>query len=406
MPIFNYKAQDEDGKVISDVVQAANKADAVSSIKARGLQILTIKNPENKINSLFTGHISVSEKAIFCRFMATMLRSGLSLPESVDIIKQETKNKKLSKVLTDISYQTQKGKTLGSVVASYPDEFDTIFLTMVKVGEESGTLDKSFDYLAIQLSGSHELSQKVKGSLMYPAVIIVAMIANMLMMAIFVLPRISSVFLKLDLPLPAYTRVLLKSGEFFGNNSLLVIMATVMLLIAAALFVTIRTTRAIVIRALSTFPAVRNVVTFIDVARFARTFSTLLKSGVPIVSALDVAADSLSQPKMRKVAENFGEDISKGESLSDILIRSRGVFPGIMVQTVRAGEKSGTLEKVLEELAMFYEQEVEFSLKRMTALIEPVLMLLIGMVVGVMVIIMIAPIYSLIGGLQESIQGP
>ncbi len=406
MPIFTYKAQQEDGAIIKDIIQAASKADAVANIKSRGLQVLTIKNPESKLGNLFSGNISVSEKASFCRFMATMMRSGLSLPESVDIIKQESKNKKLNRVLTDISYQTQKGKTLSSVIANYHEEFDAIFLTMVKVGEESGTLDKSFDYLSVQLHASHELSQKIKGSLMYPAVIILAMIANMLMMAIFVLPRISSVFLKLDLPLPGYTRVLLGAGEFFGSNSLFVILATVAMLIAAGLFVSIKTTRDMLIKGMSTLPVIKNVVMFIDIARFARTFSTLLKSGVPIVNALEVSADTLTQPKMRKVAKGFGERISKGESLSNILVSTRGVFPGIMVQTVRAGEQSGTLEKVLEELAMFYEEEVEFSLKRLTALIEPVLMLLIGVVVGVMVIIMIAPIYSLIGGLQESIQKP
>lgn len=405
MPIFNYKAKKENGEIVEDSIQAASKEDAASALRAQKLQILTLGSTEGKFQNFFKGHISTSEKAAFCRFLSTMLRSGLSLPEGVEIIKQETKNKKMNKVLSDISYQTQKGKSLSSVLSVYPDEFDRIFLTMVKVGEESGTLDKSFDYLAKQLSASHEMSQKIKGSLMYPAVIVLAMIGNGLLMAIFVLPRISSVFLKLELPLPSYTQLLLTAGDFFGKHSLLVIMLTGLGVVFFVGIITLRTTRNAIINVLSGFPVIRKVILNIDIARFSRTFSTLLKSGVPIVEALDVSAQSLQGKKLRHAAAHFSDDIAKGQSLSDILIKTRGIFPGIMIQTVRAGERSGTLDQVLEELATFYEQEVEFGLKRMTALIEPVLMLLIGVVVGVMVIMMIAPIYSIIGGLQASIQG-
>lgn len=405
MPLFSYKVKDARGQIIEDTIQAATVADAATALKSKGLQVLTIRSPQGKFGSLFAKHISTSEKANFSRFLATMIRSGMSLPEGVEIIKRDTKSPKLRKILSDISYQTQKGKSLSAVLSNYKEEFDPIFLTMVKVGEESGTLDKSFDYLSDQLSKSHELSQKVKGSLMYPAVIVLAMIGNGLMMALFVLPRISSVFLKLDLPLPAYTKVILIAGNFFGNNSLLVVITTGLLIFAAFLVVIIKTTRGFILRGLSKLPVAKTVILHVDVARFARTFSTLLKSGVPIINALEVSADSLSRGKLRDVAKTFPERVSRGESLSSVLIASKGVFPGIMVQTVRAGEQSGTLDKVLEELATFYEKEVEFSLKRLTSLIEPVMMLVIGVVVGVMVIMMIAPIYSIIGGLQETIIG-
>lgn len=405
MPIYQYKANSKYGDVIDDTIQAANQEEAASVLRSQGMQILTIKSTGRLKKDFFSGGISVSDKANFCRFMATMIRSGMSIPEAVEIIKEEATSKKLKKVLTDISYQTRKGKSLSSVFSMYPDDFDQIFLTMIKAGEESGTLEKSFDYLAKQLAANHELSQKVKGSLMYPAVIVVAMFGNGLMMALFVLPRISGVFLKLDIPLPTYTRIVLGMGEFFGNNSLLVLIGVVVMgaLTVGAFF--FKPTRKLIMSIITSLPVVKKVAKHIDVARFARTLSTLLKNGVPIIEALDVSAQTISQKRMREQAELFSKQIAKGESLSAILVGSKKIFPPIMVQTIKAGEKTGNMEQVLEEMAEFYEKEVDFSLKRLTSLLEPVLMLVIGVAVGVMVIIMIAPIYSIIGGLQQTIQG-
>src|SRR3989344_5549378 len=263
MALFTYKAKDEDGKLFSDTIQASGKSNAVSTLKSQGVQVLTIKQVGG-INDIFAGRVSVSEKSAFCRFMATMLRSGMGLPEAVEMIRQETKSKQMQKVLADVSYQTKKGKALSSVFENYKKDFDPVFMTMIRVGEESGTLEKSFDYLAKQLSASHELAEKIKGSLMYPAVIVVAMFGNGLLMMVFVLPRLSQAFSKLDVSLPFYPKILLSVGDFF-------------------------------------------------------------------------------------------------------------------------------------------EKQVEFSLKKLTSLIEPSLMLLIGVVVGVMVIMMIAPIYSIISVLQTTI---
>ncbi|OGM28296.1 hypothetical protein A2801_02455 [Candidatus Woesebacteria bacterium RIFCSPHIGHO2_01_FULL_41_10] len=405
MALYSYKARDEAGKIITDAIESTSRSTAAALLKGQGLQVMTVKSVGG-ISSIFAGKVSVAEKAAFCRFMGTMLRSGMSLPEAVEIIRQETKNKKMQQVLADLSNQTQKGKSVSSVLEGYKNDFDPVFLTMIRAGEESGTLEQSFDYLSAQLTQTHELTQMIKGSLMYPAVIIVAMIGNGLMMAIFVLPRIAGAFLKLDVPLPAYTRIILGMGQFFGNNVALVLIMTFLLGASAVASFIIPKTRKIIIRVLAKMPVISFLVKQIDVARFARTLSTLLKSGVPIIEALDVSAESISQPYMKAEAKRFSAAVSKGESLSSILTLNKRVFPTIMIQTIRAGEQSGSLEVVLAEVAVFYEKEVEFSLKRLTSLLEPVLMLLIGVVVGVMVIMMIAPIYSIIGGLQTTIQSP
>lgn len=404
MPLFNYKAEDNTGKVYTDTVQASSKDNAVQTLKSQGVNVLTIKK-SGGLNEIMIGGISVSEKAAFCRFMATMLRSGMSLPEGIEIIKTETKNAKLKKILSDVSYQTKKGKSISSVLADYKDEFNAVFLTMLRVGEESGTLEQSFDYLAKQLTTSHELSEKIKGSLMYPAVIVVAMFGNGLLMSVFVLPRLSSAFLKLDVPLPFYTRALLNVGEFFGQNQSSVIIATIIGAITFFALFIIKPTKNLMIRVITNVPIVSTVVEHIDIARYSRTLATLLRNGVPIIEALDVSTESVTRNSMKKATKGFSKGVASGRSLSEMIIQDKDLFPAVMVQTIKAGEKSGTLEDVLDEIADFYEKEVEFSLKKMTSLIEPVLMLVIGVAVGAMVVIMIAPIYSIITGLQASIAG-
>ncbi len=400
MPLYTYKVRDKKGKIIEDVIQAESRQEAANILKSESLQVLTIKNVETAIETLVGGSVSVSEKAAFCRFLATMLRAGLPISEAIEIIRKEAENKKLRKILADVSFQTRKGSSLSVILSKYPKDFDPVFLTIVKAGEESGSLDKAFDYLALQLLATHEISQKVKGALVYPAVIVLAMVANAVVMIAFVLPKISEVFSNLSLELPTATRLILGFGEFVRKNTLLVIGIVVLILFVMLLLLLIRSTRTAILGFIARLPLVKKLMGQIDVSRFSRTLSTLLASGVPILPALDVSADTLTQPALKKQAKAFGEGVAAGESLSSVLLKGKKVFPQVMVQTIRAGEKSGSLEVVLRELAEFYEREVDYSLKRLTSVLEPILMIIIGVAVGAMVVLMVVPIYSIVGSMQ------
>jgi type IV pilus assembly protein PilC len=335
--------------------------------------------------------------------MAMMLRSGLPLPEALEIIRRESKNKHMQKILADVSFQTRKGRSLSAVLGQYKNDFDPVFLTIITAGEQSGTLEKSFDYLAKQLLASYEFAQKVKGSLMYPAVIIAAMVGEGFLMMFFILPRLSSVFLSLNIDLPLATRIILGFGNFIGENTILVLIAAVLIAaILAFVFIYPKTRRAIVL-VLGRLPAVRKMMNEIDIARFSRTLAILLKSGVPIIQSLDVSANSLAQPKWQEAAKTFSARVAKGESLADVLLDEKSRFPVVLAQAIRTGEETGGMDVVLEELAEFYEKEVDYSLKRLTSLLEPVLMLLIGVAVGIMVVLMVSPIYSIVGGLDKAI---
>ena len=275
MPLYTYKTQDASGKLVEGTMQSASNDEVATTLKSEGLTVLTIKNVDAK-KDLFGGSISTGDKAEFCRLMSTMLKSGLSVPDSVEIISQDTKNKKMQRILIEISSETSKGKSMSAVLVSYEKDFGPVFLTMIKAGEESGTLDQSFAYLSKQLSASYDLNQKVKGTLMYPAVIIVAMIGEGILMFVFVLPKISDVFLKMKIDLPLFTRIVFGVGTFTGNNTFLVIAGMVVVMVAAFLFVYLKPTRNLLMRLMSKVPVIKKILDHIDIARFSRTLSTLL----------------------------------------------------------------------------------------------------------------------------------
>jgi type IV pilus assembly protein PilC len=398
--LFTYKAKDSKGKIIEDVMQASDRKEVIAALSADQLSPLSIKKFTEKGSGLFAKSVSIADKAAFCRFMATMLRAGLPLPEAIDILRQEAQNPTMRQILFDVSFHIRKGGTLSTVMSRYKNEFDAVFLTMIKAGEESGSLEKSFDYLAKQLLASYELSQKVKSSMMYPSVIIFAMIGSAIIMVAFVLPQMAQVFLTLNVELPPVTKFVLNTGKTIGDNLAITLGLAFMGILSSIAAFIIRPSRQFIVSGLVKLPVVSKVMDQLDTARFARTLSTLLRSGVPIMVALDVSSDVLSQPRLKQQAKEFSVGVAKGQSLAEILSHQKKSFPVTMIQTIRAGEKTGSLEIVLDELASFYELEVDYSLKRATALIEPILMLLIGLAVGAMVILMITPIYSIVGGLE------
>lgn len=397
--LFTYKAKNKNGKIIEDVIQASDKKEVLSFLRSEQMSPLFIKELAQK-KEIFAKGVSISEKAAFCRFMATMLKAGLPLPEAIDILRQEAQSKKMKQILFDVSFSVRKGGTLSAVMSKYKEEFDAVFLTMIKAGEESGTLEESFAYLAKQLLASYELSQKVKSSMMYPSVIILAMIASAIIMVAFVLPQMSQVFLTLNVELPTVTKFVLNTGKTIGENLAFTLGLFFLVIFTVITLFIIRSTRQFLVSYIVKLPVINKVMDQLDTARFARTLSTLLRSGVPIMVALDVSSDVLKQPNLKKQAKDFSAGVAKGKSLAEILVSQKKSFPATMIQTIRAGEKTGSLEIVLDELASFYELEVDYSLKRATALIEPILMLLIGIAVGAMVILMITPIYSIVGGLE------
>lgn len=406
MATFEYKARDNKGKIVQDIIESTSRKEAASILRDRGFQVLVVRKtkPTQKFLDRMQ-KVSLVEKATFCRFLSTMIKAGLPLVEAVEIMSKEATNRKMRRILHDLQYSLQRGQKLSNIFARYPEVFDTVFVTLTRAGEESGTLEQSFEYLSKQLMANYELSQQVKGALLYPAVIISAMMGVGVLMITFVLPRISQVFLRLNVELPLATRLLLNTSTFLGENIPWVLLTLGIVVVSTVVLLRHPKTRKTLIQMVGKLPVLSRLFDQLDLARFSRTLGTLLKSGVPIIDSIKISVELLGQKKFAALGKTFEEEIQKGHSLSDAIAKEEGVFPGLMTQSLRAGEKTGSLEVVLEELADFYEREVEHTLKSLTSILEPVLMLVIGVAVGAMVISIIAPIYSIVGNLQPTQPG-
>lgn len=403
MPLYSYKVLTKKNGIIEDTIFAANSDDAAAMLVGAGYKVLSVRQRESKNPKYFIGSISITEKAMFCRFLATMLHAGLSLPEAVEIIRQDMKNPRLRKILSDVIFQIQKGQTVSSVLGQYKEDFDPVFLTIIKAGEDSGNIDAAFSYVAEQLLATHDLIQKVRSALMYPAVIVVAMFGVGMIIITFVLPRVATAFSNLNMQMPLPTKLLFGFGNFVNDNLFFVLGVIGFSIVTIVILFVVKQTRKAIFSVFIRLPAARDIVVQYDVARFSRTLSTLLHSGVSVIDALNISAETVSQDRLRMQAKRFSEGVAQGISLGEVITKGHTGFPVTLIQTIRAGEKTGKLDEVLIEMAEFYEKEVDYTLKRFTALLEPVLMLGVGVAVGAMVLMIIAPIYSIVGGLQETI---
>jgi type IV pilus assembly protein PilC len=408
MAVFKYKAETRKGEIKEGVLIAASKEEAGAQLKGQRLKPLFVKKTDNKGDkgSFLFGNkkVSLIEKANLCRYLATMVNSGLPLTEAVEVISAETKKPIMQKILEDMRASLEGGQPLSNAFAKHPQVFDEVFLTLIKAGEESGTLGKSFNYLGKQLYSDYELSQKVKSTLAYPSVIVSTSLGLGIAMLVFVVPKISPILLNLhrEFPLPFYTLFILKTGLLISKNILLLLGAFSLLTISLFFFLQKPAGKKAFGNLLSRLPFFGELLIKLVLGRFNRTLATLLKSGVPIVSALRVAGSTLTLPQFKNAGALFVEDVEKGTSLAETL-KKTNLFPPVMTRMVSTGEKTGSLDKLLLDLARFYEEEVSTSLKTLTSVIEPIMMLVIGIGVAIMVISVLAPIYSFVGSLSKSL---
>jgi len=401
MPEFTYQTKDNQDKLTSGTINAATINEAAATLQSQQTTIVSLKPAHSmQLFSKVTGNIPTVEKANLCRYLATMIGAGLPLAEAIDTIAQDTRSHTLQNILRQVQQGLQKGESLSDLFAKYPLIFDTSFLAIVKAGEESGALQRSFQYLEEQLMANHTLSQKVKGALMYPAVIITTMFGVGGILIVFVVPQIAQVFLKTKLPIPKLTVMVLQAGLALNQNIHLI--GLILLLLIIGLVITLKTPRGkkIFMGLLKRIPGVTKLFEKLDLARFARTLATLMQSGVPITQAISVASSTLSHAKFAPLVKSLETDIRKGDSIATILRLHRKLVPQMMISMVATGEKTGTTDKILFKVADFYEQELENEIKNFTAILEPVIMLIIGIGVGGMVLSVIAPIYSLVASLQ------
>lgn len=407
MPKYIYTAKNYNGQMQGGEVSAKDEKTLAQQLRADGFLVTSIKeikeDEKNSIEVRFLDRfnsVPLKEKMIFARNLSVMISSGLTVSRAIGNLRDQTQNKSFKKVLADVFEEMQAGKTLSESFAKYPGVFDELFVNMVRVGEVGGNLDEVLNIVAVQLEKEHEIIGKVKGALTYPAVILIVMIVIGVLMLTMVLPKLMTVFTEMDVELPATTRAVIAISDFLRNNS---VVALIILLVAISLL-KIFLGRPSGKRALSYFtthaPIIKDIIIKVNCARFARIYSSLLRSGITVTDALRIISDTLTNFYYKKSLSKSVEEIQKGVSLSKVLSQSPEIFPLMVVQIIEVGEETGKTETVLLQIAEFYEEEVNQITKNMSSIIEPVLMVVIGSAVGFFAIAMLKPMYSLMENIK------
>ena len=400
MPTYNYEAKNEKGEIVKDRMDAKDKFEVAKILKTQGLNVMRVKEQSNsfwnmeQINSLLS-HVNLREKIVFTRNLSSMLKAGIALSRALQIIERQSKNPKLKSVLVSLREEIEKGNNLSAGMAKFPAIFSSLFVAMVHSGEESGNLSVSLNTVGKQLEQSYELRKKIRGAMMYPSVVIIAMIIIGILMFIYVVPNLTQTFKEFNVQLPLSTRIIMGVSDFLVKYTVL----TFALIISVALgvFFGLKTEvgkRASDFIALH-FPIINGLVKEYNAAQTTRTLSSLFASGVSIVEALQITEGVLQNSYYKVVLKKAQDVIQKGIPLSSVFAENEKIYPVMVSEMMQVGEETGQLSEMLENIAVFYEEEVDAATKDMSTIIEPILMLFIGSAVGFFAISMIAPMYQL-----------
>ena len=396
---FNYEALTKDGRRESSTIQAPNLTAAGHMLKEQGLLPIEIKE-KGESGSVFDvlrkfSTISLNEKIGFVENLQIMYKAGIALPRALQILVKQSKNLRFKEILSNVYSQVQSGKYLSEALDSYKTVFSNIFLSMVRVGEMSGSLEKSLEYLTIQLKREADLKSKTKGAMIYPSVILGAMVIIGVAMSIFVLPKLTSVFKDFNTELPIATKIVIKFADFMEGHAVIVILLLIGLTASVIWFLRTYFGKKYFGWLLLHTMVIGEIVRKVNLARFARILSSLLKSSINMVQALEVTADSLDNIAYKETVAKAANEVRLGKNLTDTLSKEPSLFPILVVQMLQVGEESGTIEDMLNQLAEHYEDDVDNTLRNLSSIIEPLLLLLIGGVVGVLAMALIMPIYSI-----------
>ncbi|HMQ01656.1 MAG TPA: type II secretion system F family protein [Candidatus Doudnabacteria bacterium] len=398
MPTFIYTAASKDGKQQSGIIEAADFLSAGHQLKDQGLVPLDIQEKGGVKWSEYLqsfGSVPLKVKIAFIQNLDLLLKSGVAAPRAMRIIAKQTANRKFRTIVDGLADDVEAGKSLHEAMSAYPKIFSHIFLSMIEVGELSGNLEKSLEYLRIQLQREADLKSKTKGAMIYPAVIVTAMIVIGILLAIFVLPSLTSTFKDFDTDLPILTRIVIIISDFMAANSILVIVGMIILAVGAVVGLQTTTGKRLLAWFLLHMPMINNITRKINIARFARILGSLMKSGISVVQGLVVTSEALSNVYYQEVLHETANDVKLGKPLTESLAKHEKLFPFIVTQMLAIGEETGNLEDILEQLASANEAEIDDTMKNLSSIIEPILLLVIGVVVGFLALALIMPIYNI-----------
>jgi len=398
---FNYQARDQKGEVQSGQVEASSREAAVTLLQRHGLYITFLE--EVAAPPFYAQIIKILERTsqkdivLFSRQLAIMFKSRVPLVESLEVLAVQARNLDLKEKIFKISEEIEGGTTLSGALSKYPKIFSPFYIAMVRAGEASGKLSEALSYLAEHLERGYHLASKLRGAMIYPAMVIfVAMIVFALMM-FYIIPQLTEVLLASGGELPAITKIVISLSAFLRKWGLLLILVLLILVIFAIRYSRSQEGKKFFDQISLRFPITSELVRMICLSRFAENLSTLISGGLPIARALEISGDIVGNTVYKEIIFQTRDGVRKGEPISSTLARFPEIFPPVFTQMTAVGEKTGTLDKTLLEIVSFYQKETDRTIDNLLSILEPVLIIFLGLVVGGLMASVLLPLYRVAG---------
>jgi type IV pilus assembly protein PilC len=396
MAVYVWAAQGRAGEMKKGETEAINEAAVRTQLRRQGLKPTRVKEkPKDLLEMIpLKGRVKSKDVVIFSRQFSTMISAGLPLIQCLDILATQEQNKAFAKVIRTIKEDIEGGSTLSDALRKHPKVFDDLFINMIAAGEAGGILDTILNRLAVYLEKSMKLKRKVKGAMTYPGVVLGMSVAIITLLLVKVVPVFQSIFAGMGRELPFVTQTLINLSSFVTDNSLYIMGAIVLVIVALVRFYRTENGRYLFDRMILKPPVIGSLMRKVAIAKFTRTLSTLISSGVPILDGLEIVSRTSGNKIVEKALMETRKNISEGKTIAEPLAATT-VFPPMVVQMIAVGEATGSLDSMLSKIADFYDDEVEVAVAAMTSMLEPMLMVFLGGVVGAIIVAMYLPIFQL-----------
>jgi type IV pilus assembly protein PilC len=399
MSVFNYTALDSDGSEREGTIDAVNIDIAINAIQRRGLIISKIEPQGRKEKHGFNTHIQFFDRVktkdivMISRQMTTLFEAQVSALRAFRLLATEARTPVLADKLNEIGNDIQSGSSISMALAKHPDVFSAFYVNMVRAGEESGKLDETFSFLASYLDRNYELTQKTRNALIYPAFIIFTFLVVMTLMMTMVIPNLASMLKDVGQNIPVTTKIVIALSDFTTHYLWLILVVLVAVGIFLYRYAKTAEGRDVLARARLQIPAVGQLYQKIFLSRLADNLSTMLRSGIQILRALEITGTVVGDPRYEKILADAANDVKGGMPLSEAL-RKHDDIPGIVVAMIKIGEETGNMGAILETMAKFYRREVDNQVDTLVSLIEPVMIVFLAIGVGILLSAVLLPIYN------------
>lgn len=396
---FSYKAKDKEGKNVNGELEASDETGAVAALRDQGLYVSRITSKsEKKLMPQIFGKVSLKDKIIFTQQLGVMIKSGLPVVEALEALESETSDKGFAKVISDVISDIKGGTSVSAAFEKHPRVFDPVYVNTVLAGEKSGKLDEVLAGLTVQLEKDYAIVSKLRGAMIYPIFVMVALVVVMVLILIIIIPQLKVIFDDSGVALPPLTRAVIALSNFFKQYIVYIVIALSVITFLLRFYGRTNTGRHLFDRLILKVPIFGNLIKKTAMARFARTFSSLTKSGLPLLEIFRTSKQVVNNVIYQDEIDKMIKKVEVGEAVSKV-IKDCKLFPSMVGNLVAVGEKSGSLDTVFDTVANFFEKEVDSITSNLSTLLEPVLMVVMGLGIGLIIVSVLQPIYGLVNAI-------